>query len=141
MDFLISIPGFAAFTGLCVLLIDNLLWLDGHVHNVGSFGLESTFFSKSATVRHSSRDTMQTCGDRSEATVQPIEGFAQQLHKRRQDMVWRLPFNGTLSSSIRPKCINRIELGEVGRGSHSVETCQPTRIHGKEVQSGTLRTV
>lgn len=31
-----------------------------------------------------------------------------------------LPFSGDLSSSIRPKCISRIELGDVGRGSHSI---------------------
>lgn len=32
-----------------------------------------------------------------------------------------IPFNGELSSSMRPKCISRIELGEVGRVSHSAD--------------------
>jgi len=31
-----------------------------------------------------------------------------------------VPLSGDLSSSMRPKCISRIELGEVGRVSHSV---------------------
>lgn len=36
------------------------------------------------------------------------------------EMEGGLPFNGDLSSNIRPKCISLIELGEVGRVSHSV---------------------
>jgi hypothetical protein len=31
-----------------------------------------------------------------------------------------IPLSGDLSSNMRPKCISRIELGDVGRGSHSV---------------------
>lgn len=31
-----------------------------------------------------------------------------------------VPLSGDLSSSMRPKCISRIELGDVGRISHSV---------------------
>lgn len=33
-----------------------------------------------------------------------------------------LPFNGDLSSNMRPKWISLIELGEVGLGSHSAES-------------------
>lgn len=40
-----------------------------------------------------------------------------------------LPLSGDLSSSIRPKCINLIALGEVGRGSHSVEQSQSRYVH------------
>jgi len=32
-----------------------------------------------------------------------------------------LPFSGDLSSNMRPKCISRIELGDVGRVSHSAK--------------------
>jgi hypothetical protein len=50
MGFLISVSCFAAFASLCVLLVNNLLGLDGHVHDIGSFGLESAFLSQLATV-------------------------------------------------------------------------------------------
>jgi hypothetical protein len=50
MGFLIPVSCFAAFASLCILLVSNLLGLDGHVHDIGSFGLESAFFSQLATV-------------------------------------------------------------------------------------------
>jgi hypothetical protein len=43
-----------------------------------------------------------------------------------------LPLSGDLSSSMRPKWISRIELGEVGRCSHSASGCVSLFIHNDQ---------
>lgn len=57
--------------------------------------------------------------------TQPIGGLRPAIDKPRQDIgdvreLCYLPLRGDLSSNMRPKCISRIELGDVGLGSHSV---------------------
>lgn len=125
MYLLVSVSSFAAFARFRVLLVDNLLRFHSHVHNVGGFSLETTVCSKSAKVA-----TQDRAGSRSVAAAlrqsdrtnrgRPPSDYAS--HAKRWCEVyekWCLPFSGDLSSSMRPKCISLIELGEVGRGSHS----------------------
>jgi hypothetical protein len=43
MRFLITISSYPTFSGLGIFIVNSLLWLDGHVYDIGCFGLKSAF--------------------------------------------------------------------------------------------------
>jgi hypothetical protein len=119
--FLVPVPTVPTLAGLSVLFVNNLLRLDRHVNDIGSIGLEATVYRKSVQKAQTGNDgnaaRRQRCSQ--------LEGRStadKPLHEavEDEDRSTCLPLSGDLSSNMRPKCISRIELGDVGRVSHSV---------------------